>query len=193
AAGSVQALYKAVLDRVAAVHKEDRYRGCYGLRRSGSHGICHDQRGLSPNQIGEYAWQPVTAALSGAILDDEVARFVKAGFVQALPKSRQEVGYIAQRRAAHKPDHGQCGRLRTRHGRTHSRAAEQRDELAPPDHSITSSARASSVSGTVRPSALAVLMLITSSNLVGACTGRSAGFSPLSMRSTYEAERRKIS
>src|SRR5262249_38531052 len=36
------------------------------------------------------------------------------------------------------------------------RAAEQRDELAPPDHSITSSARASSLSGVWRPSALAV-------------------------------------
>ena len=63
------------------------------------------------------------------------------------------------------------------------RAAEQRDELAPL-HSITSSARASSVGGTSRPSALAVLRLMTSSNLVGACTGRSAGFSPLRMRST---------
>src|SRR5258707_11971820 len=63
------------------------------------------------------------------------------------------------------------------------RAAEQRDELAAV-HSITSSARASSVSGTVRPSALAVLRLITNSYLVGACTGRSAGFSPLRMRST---------
>src|SRR5262249_21199909 len=57
-------------------------------------------------------------------------------------------------------------------------------------HSITSSARASNVTGTSRPSALAVLRLITSSYLVGACTGRSAGFSPLSMRSTYLAERR---
>ena len=46
------------------------------------------------------------------------------------------------------------------------RAAEQRDELAP-FHSITSSARASSVGGTSRPSALAVLRLMTSSNLVG--------------------------
>jgi hypothetical protein len=45
-------------------------------------------------------------------------------------------------------------------------------------YSITSSARASSVGGTVRPSALAVLRLITSSYFVGACTGRSAGFSP---------------
>jgi hypothetical protein len=61
--------------------------------------------------------------------------------------------------------------------------AEQRDELAA-DHSITSSARASSVGGTLRPSALAVLRLRTSPYLVGACTGRSAGFSPLRMRST---------
>src|SRR5215211_5851071 len=41
-------------------------------------------------------------------------------------------------------------------------------------HSITSSARASSVGGISRPSALAVLRLMTSSYLVGACTGRSA-------------------
>src|SRR5215831_9320964 len=47
------------------------------------------------------------------------------------------------------------------------RAAEQSDELAP-FHSITSSARASSVSGTSRPSAFAVLRLITVSYLFGA-------------------------
>src|SRR5262249_24430135 len=63
------------------------------------------------------------------------------------------------------------------------RTAEQRHELAPP-HSITSSARASSVEGTVRPSALAVLRLMISSYLVGACTGKSAGLAPLRMRST---------
>src|SRR5262249_55128364 len=51
-------------------------------------------------------------------------------------------------------------------------------------HSITSSAATCSVSGTVRPSALAVFMLITSSNFTGCCTGRSAGFSPRRMRST---------
>ena len=54
----------------------------------------------------------------------------------------------------------------------------------PPPHSITSSARASSDAGTSRPSALAVLRLMTSSYLVGACTGRSAGFSPFRIRST---------
>src|SRR5262249_52410513 len=54
----------------------------------------------------------------------------------------------------------------------------------PSHHSITSSARASSVGGTVRPSALAVLRLMISSTFVDCCTGKSAGFSPLRMRPT---------
>src|SRR5262249_7930306 len=45
-------------------------------------------------------------------------------------------------------------------------------------HSITSSARASSEGGTVRPSAFAVLRLRTNLTSVGRHTGRSAGFSP---------------
>ena len=49
-------------------------------------------------------------------------------------------------------------------------------------YSITSSARASSVGGISSPSALAVLRLMTRSNLVGCTTGRSAGFSPLRIR-----------
>jgi hypothetical protein len=53
-----------------------------------------------------------------------------------------------------------------------------------PDHSITSSARATSVAGTSMPSILAVCRLMTNSNLVGCRTGRSAGFPPLRMRST---------
>jgi hypothetical protein len=57
----------------------------------------------------------------------------------------------------------------------------QRDELAP-SHSITSSARPSSGSGTVTPSALAALRFMTSSTLVDCWTGSSAGFSPLRMR-----------
>jgi len=49
-------------------------------------------------------------------------------------------------------------------------------------HSITSSARSRIDCGTVRPSALAVLRLMTNSIFVICCTGRSAGFSPLRMR-----------
>ena len=47
-----------------------------------------------------------------------------------------------------------------------------------PLHSITSSARASSVGGTSMPSAFAVVRFTTRSNLVGCSTGRSAGFAP---------------
>ena len=51
-------------------------------------------------------------------------------------------------------------------------------------YSITSSAVARSAGGMSRPSALAVLRLMTSSNLVGCGIGRSPGFSPLRMRPT---------
>src|SRR5262249_6325725 len=67
--------------------------------------------------------------------------------------------------------------------------AEKRDELAPP-HSTTSSAISRKSREIVRPSAFAVLRLMISSNFVGACTGRSAGFSPLRMRSIYPAAKR---
>src|SRR5262245_45842838 len=67
--------------------------------------------------------------------------------------------------------------LRARRERpSNRRAADERDEIAAPDHSITSSARASSIGGTSRPSAFAVLRLITSSILVGRSIGRSCGF-----------------
>src|SRR5215471_16139524 len=52
-------------------------------------------------------------------------------------------------------------------------------------YSINSSACTSNLLGTVRPSAFAVFRLMTSSNLVGCMTGRSAGFSPLRMRPVY--------
>jgi hypothetical protein len=54
----------------------------------------------------------------------------------------------------------------------------------PQPYSITSSARTSNEGGTVRPSALAVFMLMMSSNLVGCSTGRSAGLAPLRNLST---------
>src|SRR5262245_15341402 len=93
------------------------------------------------------------------------------------------IGRVAQHQHADAPH--PLALLRARRERpSRRRPAEQRDELAAPDHSITSSARASKVGGTSSPSAFAVLRLMASSYLVAACTGRSAGFSPLRMRST---------
>src|SRR5262249_8549582 len=54
-------------------------------------------------------------------------------------------------------------------------AGRERDGAGAKPHSMTSSARAKIAGGTVRPSALAVLRLTTSSKLVDCWTGRSAG------------------
>jgi hypothetical protein len=62
----------------------------------------------------------------------------------------------------------------------------------PARYSITSSARTRSEAGTVRPSALAAVRLISNSNLVGCSTGRSAGFAPLKILSMYSAARRNM-
>src|SRR5262249_17024105 len=78
------------------------------------------------------------------------------------------------------PPHA-VGLLCARRERPRCRAADQRDELASL-HSITSSARASTVEGISRPSALAVDKLLTNSNVTGRTTGRSTGLAPLRMR-----------
>jgi len=73
--------------------------------------------------------------------------------------------------------------LRPRHPRPRQRAAQPRDELAPP-HSMTMSARTRTLSGIVRPSALAVLRFTSSCSRVGCSTGKCAGRAPLSILST---------
>jgi len=55
-------------------------------------------------------------------------------------------------------------------------------------YSITSSALASKVGGTSRPSVLAVLRLITSSYLVGACSQRTDTITPRASRSVLRNE-----
>jgi hypothetical protein len=63
-------------------------------------------------------------------------------------------------------------------------AGQCADERPPRGHWMTSSARPSTDCGIVSPSALAVLTLMTSSNLVGCSTGRSPGLAPLRILST---------
>src|SRR5262245_658144 len=105
-----------------------------------------------------------------------------AGVSEALAESAQQVPDRVRRLRVKKTDRRHhcllCARRERRRGR---RAAEQRDELAA-FHSITSSASASSLSGIWRPSALAVLRLMTSSSLFTCSTGKSAGLTPLRTR-----------
>src|SRR5215472_15426885 len=124
------------------------------------------------NQIGCHRSEPIILKFGPAILNGDVLRFNIARFAQSLTEGGQREGVGFGRSGCEIPDHRHRRLLRARCERPRSRrAAEQRDELAAP-HSITSSAATSRPGGTVRPSAFAVLRLIVSSYLVGACTGK---------------------
>src|SRR5262245_2724528 len=98
-------------------------------------------------------------------LDIDILPFEIAVMTECLAKRSQRLW--ASDKKETDPSHP-LALLRLRRERPRGRrAAEQRDERAA-DHSITLSARASSVGGTSRPSTFAVFRLITSSNLTGA-------------------------
>src|SRR5262245_51494550 len=118
-----------------------------------------------------------------AIVDPDVAPLRPSEPVKPLLECRKSCfqTWIILSEPHQHPDAPHRRLLRASRERPRSHAAEQRDELAS-FHSITSSAATSSLSGTVRPSILAVEALITSSNLLDCTRWRSAGFAPLRMR-----------
>src|SRR5437660_1743598 len=109
-------------------------------------------------------------------IDPEVLTFIPTEAPKGLSHSRNTAGRIRVLLSGRKQDTDAphpLELLRTYRQRPRRRrAAEQRDELAAV-HSITSSARASSVGGTSMPSALAIATLMMRSNLVGCSTGMS--------------------
>src|SRR5262245_15230992 len=125
---------------------------------------------LESHELGEDFGRALAASFAPAIEDAHVATFDPAELAQPLDESIGPLPLSRSRVRAEKSDRGQCRLLRARRQRPRRRAAEQRDELAAPLHSITSSARASTLAGRSRPSAFAVLRLTTSSYFVGACT-----------------------
>src|SRR5262249_20353946 len=129
-----------------------------------------------------------------ARLDLHVAPNAPACLLQALQKGSvtRACPYVVRGKGIEHPDPSHP-LLRSRRQRPRGRAAAPRDEVAPSDHSITSSARCWKDKGTSIPSAFAVFRLITSSYLTGAWTGSSRGFAPLRMRSTYVAASRNKS
>src|SRR5262249_34029268 len=152
--------------------------------------IGEDHGGLQRDQFFRECLRLCTGRRKASV-DADIAAFRPSTLFQPLPECREaSLGFriVLGERHEHADAPHSLALLRARRERPRgSRAAEQCDELAPFHHSITSSARASTVGGSSRPSALAVLRLITSSYLVGAGTGRSAACSPLSRRSTYAA------
>src|SRR5262249_15674499 len=188
AAGTRQAPDHASSDRIGKIREHDRNRAGFPqerLNRGRTAGKNHV--GLEIDELLCDCSHAIEVARGPAIVGAKVASLDPTKSLKGLPKGHKpsaafRIGVgIAPAHHGGKQPHTlallrPCGERPG--GR---RAAEQRDELAA-FHSITSSARASRLSGTVRPSAFAVLRLITNSNFVGCWTGRSAGFSPLRMR-----------
>src|SRR5262249_10933409 len=147
---------------------------------------------LHAEELGHLGPDAFGAAVSPPIIHDDIGAFRPTALLQTLAKCRPaKLRFrivLSYRLKDADPPHA-LALLRAGVTRPRGRAAEQRYKRASL-HSITSSARLINACGRPRPSAFAVLRLITSSYLVGACTGRSAGFSPLRMRSTEAAARR---
>jgi hypothetical protein len=154
----------------------------FGCQRLGQAAWCRDDCHAATNQIGRQFRQSVIAPFGPAIFDCRVLTLDVASFLEALTKRGDVRRKSIWRSGVEKSDHWHGGLLCTRRERPRSRrAADERDELAAP-HSITSSARPSSVIGKVRPSALAVLRLIANSTFTACWTGSSAGRAPLRIR-----------
>src|SRR6516162_461894 len=179
---------QAIADRVAADLENDRDgRGC---RLGGQHGLGavepRDHLDLASHQIGRERGQAILVTISPAVLDREIGALDKAALLEPAMESCQPLRKRTERLAVEESNHRHPRLLRPRRQRpSRRRTAEKGDEVTALHHSITSLARASSASGTVRPSVVAVLRLITNSNFVGWITGRSAALAPFSTFPTY--------
>src|SRR5262249_51448428 len=185
--------YKTSGNRVEDLHEDDRYRpGLLQQRRQNRRAGGKNDVRRERNQFGSIFADPHRVARGPTDVDLQVATLAPTELLKSLAKccqSAQRLLVIVSPRQQHADPPHALGLLRPHSERPRRRPAEKRDEIAT-RHSITSSARASSVGGTSRPRALAVFRLITSSNFVGCSTGRSAGFVPCKILCTNAALRR---
>src|SRR5439155_355552 len=177
-------------DRIGHLHEHDR-DGTGFSRQQRQERIAHDQ-----DHIGRERDNLIRRRLNALGVADSVSKLnlnVLIDVPAESPQSLSERGHpdppfwvlLGESGKHTQSSHALGGLLRARRARPRGRrAAESQDELAPPDHSITLSARASNSGGISTPSALAALRLMARSNLVGCSTGSSLGFAPLSILCT---------
>src|SRR5262249_23089856 len=159
AARPIEALDQADANRITAYseHDRDRRSGAFRRDRGRVASDSRDHRYLAAHEVSRQGGEPFVLPLRPPEDDRHALPFDIPASPQPWPERRARRRRFLRRSAAEESDHRHRWLLcpgRERPARR--RAAEQRDELAPP-HSITSSARASRVDGTARPSALAVL------------------------------------
>src|SRR5262249_54712459 len=184
AAGTREAIDEAPADRVG--RERHHNRDCVGcLHRGPDRCIAADHEHIN-RQTGELVRkteETIQASFSATLFELEVLTLDIAEVAEPKQKLTAQIGHDRVCWPTRlEITYADKFRLRPRRNRPRRRPAKQCDELAATDHSITSSALASNDGGTLSPSILADFRLITSSTLVGCCTGRSAGFSPLRIR-----------
>src|SRR5262249_39269597 len=166
AAGPVEAPDDAEPHGIAADREHDGYR-CrrrFGRQYRRITALRHNERHMAAHEFCRQCGKPIVVTLRPAVLDRDVLAFDVAGFLQTLSECANKVRIRSGRSAMKVTDHWNNRLLRARRERPRSRTAEKRYELAP-SHSITSSARSRRDVGRSTPIALAVLRLITNSNL----------------------------
>src|SRR5262249_55552426 len=137
---------------------------------------------LAAHQLRRECGQFIVLAACPAVVDRDIFAFDIGGFLQPLTEPGDIMPECLRGCGIEETNYRHRRLLRARReGPRNRRAPEQRDEFPPP-HSMTSSAATSSLSGTVKPSILAVEALMTNSNLVACKTGRSVGLAPLRIR-----------
>src|SRR6516162_8835511 len=178
---------KTISDRVNTTQGNNGNRRGRCLRNERCCADRNNHGDLPAHQFIRQHWQSIKLILGPAIFNRHVLALDIPGIFQTLAKCAQKIQVWYRRCRVEETDDRHRRLLRARRERPRRCAAKQRDELAALyrcNHSITSSASASSAGDNSRPSALAAVRLSMSSYLVGCWNGRSPGFSPRKMRST---------
>src|SRR5499433_683213 len=187
APGTCQATHDSAPYWIGGKAHDDWYRRGGLLRGKGGRSARGgDQVHLQTDEFGGERGETIRFPLSEPDLKNDVLARDPAEVAESLLEC-QQVGFVTILRSLVEiADPPHLGRLLRLGGerRGEETASHSANERAPGDHSMTWSARARRDGGIVRPSALAVLRLITSSNLAGCSTGRSPGLAPLRILST---------
>src|SRR6516225_10431035 len=178
-----EAIDESAADRVGHIHEHNRHGArCLQQWPQGCGARCQNDVWRQGCQFRRVLANGVGQAFAPSIINPEVAALGPTQLLQRLHQHRVAHLHIRIIRVGAGSEYTDTSHglalLRPRRERPRGRAAEQSDKLAPL-HSITSSASNCKELGTSRPSAWAVCMLITNSNLVDCSTGRSAGLAPL--------------
>ena len=154
--------------------------------RAASAATNHNHVDFLPDQFARQGVQAVHIAIGidESILD--VLPLQPAEIMHSVLEGRAQIGTAGLRCERQPPDSSdRRGRLPTADPvRDEQADGACQQDTASRDHWITSSARSSRDCGMVRPSALAVVVLMINSKVLACPIGRSPGFAPFSMRST---------